>query len=117
MPPLARLIAVADHVPVVIVPRVVMAVWPAQVDFMVRLLLPSVVILVPSTFTFKAVPLKLRPVPAVIAPDDENRVKANDVVPRVIGLGVVRTKPFPAFTVPSSVKVNAVVACCALIFY
>ena len=91
VPPLASDIAVADHVPVVIVPRVVIAVWPAQVDLIVRLLLPSVVILTPSTLTFKVVPLKLKPVPAVIAPDDENTVKVSAVVPRVIGLAVVKT--------------------------
>ena len=81
----------ALHVPVVTVPRVVIEDCPTHVDLIVRFPDPSVVMLVLSVPTFKVVPEKLRAVPAVIAPEEENIVKVKDVEPSVIGFAVVKT--------------------------
>lgn len=91
VPPLLSAIAVALHVPVVIVPRVVIEVWPTYDAWMLSWFDPLVLMVEPSTLALRVVPEKLNPVPAVIAPDDENKVKVSDVVPRVIGLAVVST--------------------------
>src|SRR5579859_5990283 len=47
-----------------------------------------------------------RPVPAMISPAPLNWVKVSAVVPTVIGLGVVSTKPAPVLVLPCSTKVK-----------